>query len=88
MSTAQNRDPTTLSFVVGWTYCLGILYGVLRADDSAVRAIEEAVQTAEQASNDHALGLAEYALGFTLLSRHDAADRQRGLELMEQMGGF
>ena len=85
LSTARNRDPTTLSFVVGWTYGLGILYGVLRADDSAVRAIEEAVQTAQQASNDHALGLAEYALGFTLLSRHDAAGRQRGLELMEQI---
>ena len=85
LSAARDRDPTTLSFVVGWTYGLGVLYGALRADDAAVRAIEEAVQTAQRASNDHALCLAEYALGFTLLSRDDAAGRQRGLELMAQI---
>ena len=44
---ARNSDPATLGVVVTWTYGLGICYGVLRADDSAVRAIEEAVQTAE-----------------------------------------
>ena len=63
---------------------LGGPYGVLRADDSAVRAIEEAVQTAEKASNDLALSGAEYALGIGLLSRDAAADRQRGLEIMVQ----
>ena len=60
---ARNSDPTTLALVVAWTYGLAITYGVLRADDSAVRASEEAVQTARRAGNDHALGLAEYALG-------------------------
>jgi hypothetical protein len=85
LSTARGRDPTTLSFVVAWTYGIGILYGVLRADDSAERAIEEAVQTAQRASNDHALCLAEYALASTLLARADAATRQRGLEMMVQI---
>ena len=51
-------------------------YGVLRADDSAVRAIEEAVQTAEGSSNDVALSLAEYTLGVALLNRDAAADRR------------
>ena len=60
------------------------MYGVLRADDSAVRASEEAVQTAEGASNDHALSLAKYTLGVALLNRDAAADRHRGLELMVQ----
>ena len=59
-------------------------YGVLRADDSAVRASEEAVQTAEGSSNDRALGLAEYTLAVGLLNRDAAADRHRGLELMMQ----
>ena len=58
---------------------------MLRADDSAVRAIEEAVQTAEGSSNDVALSLAEYTLGVALLSRDAAADRHRGLELMVQV---
>ena len=81
---ARNSDPTTLAVVVAWTYGLAISYGVLRADDSAVRAIEEAVQTAERASNDLALSLAEYTLGVALLNRDAAADRHRGLELMVQ----
>ena len=50
-----------------------------------MRAIEEAVQTAEGASNDVALSLAEYTLGVALLNRDAAADRHRGLELMVQV---
>jgi class 3 adenylate cyclase len=78
----RDSDPTTVAFVVAWTYGLGIHYGVLRADDSALRASEEAVQIAQRAGNDHALGLAEQALGGALLNRDAAADRYRGLELM------
>ena len=63
---------------------LAITYGVLRADDSALRTIEEAVQTAQRASSDIALIFAEYSLGAALLYRDAAADRQRGLELMVQ----
>ena len=57
---------------------------MLRADDSALRAIEEAVQAAEESSNDVALSLAQYTLGVALLSRDAAADRDRGLEVMVQ----
>src|SRR5262249_2710041 len=81
---ARNSDPTTLVAVVTWTYGWPIHYGVLRADDTAVRVIEEAVQTAQRASNDVALSLAEYGLGGALLIRDAAADRHRGLELMVQ----
>ena len=49
---ARNSDPATFAGVVTWTYGYAIQYGVLRADDSAVRAIEEAVQTADATSND------------------------------------
>ena len=70
--------------VVTWTYGVAICYGVLRADDSALRAIEEAVQTAQRASSDIALIFAEYSLGAALLYRDAAADRHRGLELMMQ----
>ena len=37
---ARHSDPTTLAGVVAWTYGMAIQYGVLRADDSAVRASE------------------------------------------------
>ena len=56
-----------------------------RADDSALRVIEEAVQIAEGSSRDAALSLAKYTLGVALLNRDAAADRHRGLELMVQV---
>jgi class 3 adenylate cyclase len=80
---ARKSDPATFGVVVTWTYG-AIVYGVLRADDSALRTIEEAVQTAQRASSDIALIFAEYTLGFALLIRDAAADRHRGLELMVQ----
>ena len=51
---------------------------MLRPDDSAVRAIEEAVEIATGSSKDVALSLAEYTLGVALLSRDAAADRNAG----------
>ena len=81
---ARRSNTETLSGAVCWTYGHAILYGVLRADDSLVRACEDAVQTAHRASNDRALGLAGYALAIGLLNQDDAADRRRGLELMMQ----
>ena len=80
----RSNHPTTFAGVVIWSYGWAIQYAVLRADDSAVRVIEEAVQTAEASSNDAALGLAEYSLAVALLSRDAAADHRRGLELMVQ----
>jgi hypothetical protein len=84
----RHSDPTTVAFVIAWAYGLGIAHGVLRADDSAVRASEEAVQTAQRAGNDHALGLAEYALGITLLYRDTATDRHRALEILVHVADF
>ena len=84
---ARNSDPATLALVVGWTYGLAMDYGVLRADDAAVRVSEEAVQAAGS-SHDVALSLAEYTLGVALLNRDVAADRRRGLDLMVQFREF
>jgi hypothetical protein len=81
---ARHSTPETLASVVAWTYGFAIQYGVFRADDSAVRAIGEAVQTAEGSSNVVALSLAEYTLCLALLSRDTAADRHSGLELTMQ----
>jgi class 3 adenylate cyclase len=80
---ARNSTPETLAAVVGWTHSWAIHYGVTRADDSSVRAIEDAAQTVEEASNA-AITRVKYTLGVALLSRGAAADRHRGLELMVQ----
>jgi hypothetical protein len=81
---ARRSNTETFSGVVSWAYGHAIHFGVLRADDSAVRACEDALQTAHRASNDRAAGLAGYALAVGLLNQDDAADRHRGVELMMQ----
>jgi hypothetical protein len=81
---ARRSNTETFSGAVAWTYGHAMQCGVLRADDSAVRACEDALQTAQKASNDRAVGLAAYALAVGLLNREATADRHRGLELMMQ----
>ncbi|KUI46756.1 cyclase [Mycobacterium sp. GA-1199] len=81
---ARRSNPETLSGAVCWTYSHAMLYGVLRADDSVLRAGEEAVHSAQGASNDRAMGLAGYTLAVALLNQDAEADRRRGLELMTQ----
>ena len=81
---ARRSNPETLSGAIAWTYGLAMHYGVLRADDSVVRASEDALLTAHSASSDRAVGLAAYTLAVGLLNRDAAADRGRGLEFMMQ----
>jgi class 3 adenylate cyclase len=81
---ARRSNPETLAGAVAWTYGFAMQYGVLRADDSVIRASEDALQTARRASYDRALGLTAYTLAVGLLNRDAAADRHRGLELMMQ----
>ncbi len=81
---ARDSNAGTIVGVRAWTYGLAIYYGVLRADETALRAIEEAVQTAEVEADDYMLCVAKYNLGFALLNRDAAADRDRGLELVVQ----
>ncbi len=84
---ARNSDPTTFVAVIAWFYNLAMDYGVLRADDSTVRVLEEAVKAAGS-SPDVILRLTEYTLAIALLYRDDATDRDRGLDLMVQFREF
>jgi hypothetical protein len=82
---ARSTDPATYAMVVSYKYGFGIGAGVLLADDTAVREIEEAVQTAEGLSDDTALSFAKFVWGIALAPRRSPADRQRGLELVAQL---
>lgn len=53
-------------------------------DDAALRDLEETVQLADRGSDDFMLSNARHALGSALLHR-GAADRERGLALLEQV---
>ena len=82
---ARRIDPATYAMVVSYKYGFGIGAGVLLADDTAVREIEDAVQTAEGSSDDTALTFAKLVWGITLVPRRAPADRQRGQELLAQL---
>jgi class 3 adenylate cyclase len=82
---ARNTDPATHALVVFWKHGWAITNGVLLADDTAVRELDDALQIAEQAGDDTALGLIKYILGIALGTRDDAVDHQRGLELLAQV---
>ncbi len=82
---ARSTDPLTHAMVVFWKHGWTITNWVLVADDTVVRELDDALQTAEGLSDDSALGLVRYILGITLALRDGAAEHQRGLELLEQV---
>ena len=82
---AQNSDPATHALVVYGKHGYATTLGVLLADDTAVRELDNTLQIAERSGDDTALGLARYILGIALAQQADAADHQRGLEMLAQV---
>ena len=78
----RDSDAASVALLYAWTHGAGIVFGVLRADDTALREIEESVRNAQSDSSDIALIFAEYSLGTVLLNRDTATDRHRGMEIM------
>ena len=66
LAMARSADPMSYAMLVAWTYFPGISYGVLAADDRAVREIEEAVGIAERSGDDLAVSNARGTLGMAL----------------------
>jgi hypothetical protein len=79
---ARNSDPVTHGAVAAYKYGWTIKYRVLRADDAAVLALEEAVTIAEGSTDNAAVGVIKFCLGVALMHRDATADHQRGLELL------
>jgi hypothetical protein len=82
LAMARSADPLSYATVVGFVYFPGIPYGVLAADDRAVREIEDAVRVAERSADDMALVYARAALGVALVHRPTDAERSRGQTLL------
>jgi class 3 adenylate cyclase len=85
MALARSADPASYATVATYVYFVGIPYGVLRPDDSAVREIEDSLRIAERSGDDLALSNAQMALGFALVHRPTAAERDRGQELLAEL---
>ena len=85
LAMARSADPMSYANVVGWVYLVGIPFGVVAADDRAVREIEAALRIAERCGDDYALAKARAALGMALVHRHTAAERGRGQQLLAEV---
>jgi class 3 adenylate cyclase len=85
LAMAQSADPMSYAFAVGYVYFAALLFGVLAADDRAVREIEDALRIAERSSDDLAVTVIRMALGVALVHRQAAAELDRGQQLLAQL---
>jgi class 3 adenylate cyclase len=83
---ARSADPASYATAVALVYVGGIPFGVLTADDRAVREIEDALQLAERSGDDFQLAQGRGTLGIALVHRHTAAERGRGQQLLAEVG--
>ena len=85
LAMAREADPLSHVIATAYTYFSAIPNGVLPADDFVLRDIEEALRITERSSDDFAVGNARLALGVVLVHRDSSAERERGLEVLEQV---
>ena len=85
LAMARSADP--MSYVVGVAYVdgFGIAFGVLAADDRAVRESEDALRIAERSGDDLLLATAWMTLGTALVHRQTDAERDRGQKLLDEV---
>ena len=82
---ARSADPMSYATVVAYAYVAAIPSGVLRPDDSVVRAIEDALRISERSGDDLALTFARMTLGVALVHHQTDAERDRGQKLLAEV---
>jgi hypothetical protein len=82
---ARSADLMSHARVISYVYYPGITAGVLKADDSSVREIEDALRIAEGTGDDLALSNAQVTLALALVHRQTDADRDRGQKLLAEV---
>ena len=81
---ARNSDPWTRAAVMFYTFGAPIAGGVYVVDGAACREIDDALRMAESAGDDLGVVFTKYTKGLVLV-HGDAADRDRGLELLTEV---
>lgn len=82
---AHRTDPMSYATVVAYAYYPGILTGVLRPDDRAMREMEDALRIAEQSGDDVAFAIARMTLGIALVHRRTNSERDRGQQVLAEV---
>ncbi len=84
LTLARSTDPLSHATAV-CSYYPGILTGVLRPDDRAMREIDDALRTAEQSGDDVAFALARMTQGIALVHRGTNTERGRGQQVLTEV---
>jgi class 3 adenylate cyclase len=79
---SRGVDPLIYAGAVTYAYGVGILTGVLRPDDSAIREIEDALHSTERSADDFALAHAQVTLGVAMVHRPTGQERDRGERIL------
>ncbi|MGO9352664.1 MAG: AAA family ATPase [Mycobacterium sp.] len=82
---ARGTDAWSRALVNQIIYGAGAEFGVLLADDVALREIEDAMQIAERSGDDLALSSMWLTLGIALMHRDSPEEHERGLALLAQV---
>lgn len=82
---AQTSDPATRVLVIFWKHGWTITNGVLLADETVLRELDEALLTAQRLGDDTALGLAKYVLGMALSQQVEPSEKERGARLLAEV---
>jgi len=85
LAMVRGADPMSHAVVINLTYGFAIPFGVLLADDAALRDIEGALGIIERSGEDIAVGRARFTLGLALVHRDSSAEHEHGLELLGQV---
>jgi class 3 adenylate cyclase len=86
LAMARSAEPVSYAAAIALSYVAAIPNGVLRPDDSAVREIEDARRIAERSGDDFAVAFTQATLGMALVHRQTSAERDRGHELLTEVG--
>jgi class 3 adenylate cyclase len=79
---ARGADSFSRAMVSLFAYAGAMEMGVMLADDTALRDIEEAVGITEQSGDDLVLGIVSLAMGIALMHRESPTERERGLKVL------
>ncbi len=86
LAMARSTDPMSYATVVTYSYSAAIPPGMLRADDRAMREIQDALRIAEESGDDVALAISRMTLGLALVHRPTNAERERGQQILAEVG--
>jgi class 3 adenylate cyclase len=84
VAVARRAEPMARAAIVDMAFAPAIVTGARLPNDDVLREVEEALQVAEQAADDIALGSARLAHGLVLVYR-GGPDAERGLNLLLQV---